>query len=109
MASLAGSPVSLDDISNIIRRLFKLLQDPSTDALEQFVKDETTSDDMEEVLSESNEAWWLNSRAASDLPRSVSFFEVNHLPCFLEFLVCGESGGQKHTCVATAYCVGSYC
>jgi hypothetical protein len=85
MASLAGSPVSLDDIPSIIRRLFKLLQDPSTDALEQFVKDETTSDDMEEVLSESNEAWWLNSRAASDLPRSVSFLKSTICHAFYDF------------------------
>ena len=68
MAAIAGHPVIIPEF---IRQLFEILQRKSIEDIEHLI-DTQTSNDMDCVADVRDDGWWMNSRAASDLPRSVS-------------------------------------
>lgn len=60
-------------VPSFFREIWPLLQKRSLESVEQFVSSDTDNT-MDCRLDASNLGWWLNTRAASDLPRSVSIF-----------------------------------
>jgi hypothetical protein len=83
MAAMAGLRLP---IPQFFRDIWPLLEQRSMESVEKFVSNQI-DDAMDCSPDQSNEGWWVNTRAASDLPRSVSI---------LEFLLSGPTNEMQY-------------
>lgn len=68
MAAIAGHTLTIPEFT---RQLLPIVQRRSIEEIEHFINTQASSD-MDCVTDVRDDRWWLNARAASDLPRSVS-------------------------------------
>jgi len=102
MAAIAGHTLTIPEFTC---QLLPILQRRSIEEIEQFINTQTSSD-MDCVTDVRDDGWWLNARAASDLPRSVSLLDSLSAFDGNEGTVFGQCQCKEHACRSLAPSTG---